>query len=260
MGLACQLGQISPCPVDREARYVAHGPTLLKPQPKEFLLKRSLRNCLLLSLLPLLGTSSAFADAITFFNTGIAANGTLLAAGSSDSHYNLIYNPDGASEIATATTANPAWISNTRSAGWISPGASGNTAWNAGYYAYETTLNLTGYDPATAILTGALAADDAVLVYLNHSGSPLVISSGFSSLSAFTINSGFVSGLNYVDFLVVNNSGPTGLLVANTSASANASALAPEPAALLLVATAIVVAGMVIRLKSVAAGSAGSPH
>ena len=227
-------------------------------------MKRQLRNWLLLSLLPLLGTSSAFADAITFFNTGVSANGTLLSAGTSDSHYNLIYNPDGASEIATATTPNSAWVSNTRSAGWISPGASGNTAWNAGYYAYEATLNLTGYDPATAVLTGALAADDAVFVYLNHSASPLIISSGFSSLSAFTINSGFVSGLNYVDFLVVNNSGPTGLLVANTSATATANAtataLAPEPAALLLVATGILVAGMVIRLKSVAAGSAGSPH
>lgn len=228
------------------------------PKSKEFFLKRQLRSWVLFCLLPLLGTASAFADAITFFNTGVSANGSLLAAGSSDSHYNLIYNPDGANETSRATTPNSGWASNTRSAGWISPGASGNTFWNAGNYIYETTLDLTGYDPATAVLTGALAVDDCVFIYLNHAGSPLVVSSGYSSLSAFTINSGFVSGLNYVDFVVENDNGPTGLLVANTSA--RASALTPEPAALLLVATGIIVAGMVIRLKSHASGSAGSPH
>lgn len=205
------------------------------------------RELLLFVVLTLAGTAKTFASAITFFNTGVGANGSALAAGATDSHYNLIYDPDGVVETSTATAANANWVQSARTAGWISPGASGNTSWSAGYYVYETTLNLTGYDPTTAVLSGLLAADDVVSIYLNHVNSAVFTASGYSSVTAFSLSSGFVSGLNTVDFVVQNGSGPTGLLVEGTAASA--SALAPEPAALLLVTTGVLLAAGVIRLK-----------
>lgn len=203
---------------------------------------------LFLSLTLLLVKAQASASPLTFFNTGVSASGSLLAAGSTDSRYSLIYNPDGAAEVATATAANANWTPNTSSAGWISPGASGNTNWSAGTYVFEATLDLTGFDPATAILSGAVAADDSVSIYLNRTGSALFSSTGFSNLSSFTIHGGFVGGVNLVDFVVTNTGGPTGLMVSNSQATA--SALTPEPAALLLVATGIVVAGALLRFKS----------
>lgn len=194
----------------------------------------------------LLLTRAASASVLTFFNTGVSQSGALLAAGSSDTHYSLISNPDGILETAQATTPNSAWNQNTRSGGWISPGASGTASWSAGYYIYETTLDLTGYDPATAVLTGLLAADNGVSIYLNRTGSALFSMDGFSSLSAFTINSGFVSGVNLVDFVVRNDGGPTGLLVDSTQATALSQV--PEPAALILVGTGIAMIYAAARL------------
>ena len=102
----------------------------------------------------------ALADTVTFFNTGVAADGSVLAAGSTDSHYTLIYSSDGGTYTATATTPNGAWTGATGTAGWISPGASGDQGWNTGYYVYEATLDLTGYIAGTASLSGMVAADD----------------------------------------------------------------------------------------------------
>ena len=184
-----------------------------------------------------MAASFAHADTLTFFNTGIAADGSTLAAGTTDSHYNLIYNPDGISETSTATTPNAAWA-NPVNAGWISTGASGNTDMSSGVYVYETTIDLTGYDPTTTVLSGLIAADDSVYIYLNEGGSALFSSTGYSSPTNFSINSGFVSGINQVDFVVVNNYGPSGLLVENGSLTA--SAVTPEPSSLLLLGTGMI--------------------
>ena len=181
------------------------------------------------------------ADPISFFNTGVDANGVLLAAGAADAHYTLLYSADGNGTTAMATTTNVVWAGDTSTAGWISPGSDGNTDWASGYYVYETTIDLTGYTATTAVFSGVIAGDDSMSIYLNRGGSAVFSGSGFSSTTPFLINSGFVSGVNQVDFVIYNNYGPTGLMVDDGQVTATAET--PEPGTWLLMGTGIVLGG-----------------
>ena len=201
----------------------------------------------ILSVLALASASAipiaAHAEALTFYNTGVATDGSLLQAGEADSHYTLLYSSDAGGSIATATAANGAWTT-ASDAGWISPGADGNSNWASGYYVYETTVDLTGVDPSTVDLSGLLAADDQVYIYLNRGANAVFSSSGFTTLTPFSINSGFTQGLNQVDFVVVNGSGPTGLLVSDATAAT------PEPGSFYLLATGLMGSvGMMVRKR-----------
>ena len=178
----------------------------------------------------------AYGTTITFYNTGEAADGSALAAGASDPHYSLVSNPSGSTETAVATQRNGAWVASSAGSGWISPGASGNSSWASGSYTYETSIDLTGYNASTALLTGTLAADDSVAIYLNHSATAAFIATnGFASTASFSV-SGFQGGVNVIDFVVVNQSGPSGLLVNGTFTAQPVTIAAPEPASFILVA------------------------
>ncbi len=193
-----------------------------------------------LLLLPLISHPSAWADPITFFNTGVAANGSLLPVGSADSHYTLIYSADPS---GIATVSNTGVQSGT--AGWITPGADGTQSWASGYYVYEAILDLTGYMESTAVLSGFIAADDSVSIFLNRGGSAVFSGANYWGYTPFQINSGFVSGINRIDFVVHNDQGPTGLSVDGTSVSA----MAPEPGSFLLLATGLVGVASVVARK-----------
>ena len=119
----------------------------------------------------------------------------------------------------------------------------------SGNYTYTTTFDLTGYVPGTATITGRWAADNAGLnILLNGNSLGLTTTGGFSAFTSFSIptGSGFVAGLNTLDFVVNNFDGPgnnpSGLRVELTG---NAGLVAtPVPPTALLAVFAFGTAGL----------------
>ena len=95
---------------------------------------------------------------------------------------------------------------------------SGGVAINnaGGTYGYQTSFDLTGYNPGSASIAMQLCADSGVVsVFLNGTSTGITEHAGppFTLIGPFAINSGFASGVNHLDFVVFNSlsPGPTGL-------------------------------------------------
>jgi hypothetical protein len=158
--------------------------------------------------------------AIAVYNTGVSSGGSLLADGAVDPHYTLTSSADAGAPGPNLFVVNssglpfPYWPGDGPSSKWIAPLANEATGNPEGTYTYHTTFNLTGFNPATASLTGQWGADNSAVMKLN--GVTVTSVPGFSSLTPFTISSGFVAGVNSLDFVVTNLSptpNPTGLRV-----------------------------------------------
>jgi hypothetical protein len=72
---------------------------------------------------------------------------------------------------------------------------------------FRTTFDLTGLDPSTASISGLWGADNtgvAILLNNNSTGNSLPgsPSTNFGQLHSFSINTGFVSGINTLDFVI----------------------------------------------------------
>lgn len=158
--------------------------------------------------------------------------------------------------VAVTSPAGPwvagSWISyDNPNQAWPMNSGSGNLP---GVYYYLTSFDLTGLDPATALIKGSWAGDNGSKLYLNDVSSLANLigtSSGYSALTNFTINSGFASGLNTLVFAVTNDPygaypgiNPTGLLVNINEATANP---VPEPSTLLLLASGLIGVAFVRR-------------
>lgn len=183
-----------------------------------------------------------YADVIPIFSSGVDAGGNVLAPGSVDPHYDIMVSADGRftpPDAAIVQLNHPAWLANdpagSPGSSWISiiPGGTTNIA--AGDYEFRTQFDLTGLKPATATITARVAVDNT-MTDMRLNGDLLSISrGGFNAFqSLVTIDSGFVNGVNTLDFLV-NNAGtspnPGGFRVEIMSAEAD---VIPEPATMAL--------------------------
>jgi hypothetical protein len=87
-----------------------------------------------------------------------------------------------------------------------------------GDYIFQTTFNLTANGVSSAELMGRLASDNSVQILLNGVNTGMG-ASDFEQFTSFQITSGFVQGVNRLDFLVTNDDcgplcvNPTGLRV-----------------------------------------------
>jgi PEP-CTERM motif len=187
--------------------------------------------------LTLAGVAQGEVVNLNIFNTGVdATTGISQPQGSTDSHYTVVSSPAGVVPVVQTSVEGfpiPPWIGDSTTSAWIGPAGTAP----AGDYTYQTTFDLTGLDPATAILSGQWATDNAGVLVLNGVStgftSPFGVAEGSYSFEVwhqFTINSGFVDGVNTLDF-VVNNAdvaglNPTGLRV---EISGTADVATPEP-------------------------------
>jgi hypothetical protein len=197
------------------------------------------------------GATQVHAVPITLFNTGVEADGTTLTAGGNpDLHYTLIVSADlanpGPAAIVADPGAFPEWFANGPDSQWISPSANQDCcpagAGNPdGVYTYRTTFLLTGLDPSTASITGNWSTDNQGLdIIINGAGTGQTIGvEEFDGFTPFIIATGFVPGLNTLDFKTNNEpcpeclGNPTGVRV-ELSGSADPLTAVPEPASLML--------------------------
>lgn len=180
--------------------------------------------------------TSAWAVPITdLYNTGVDDTGTVLSIGSMDTHYSV----SGLSSEAFVVSPSTAWITAPTGSRWIGPSNGGVTG-AVGDYIYKLEFDLTGLDASTASINGSLAHDNPGSVFLNGLDTGISNPNNFLSLFDFTLNSGFVSGLNVLEFKVTNipngfpRSNPTGLLVSNLSGTASPITSVSEPGTLAL--------------------------
>ncbi len=169
------------------------------------------------------------------FSTGVDASGVALPANSFDSNYEILGLNQQAVTIQDLIPGS--WVPNSATARWVWQSADGQptgTVANPVVRTFRTTFDLTGLDVATANITGQWASD-------NFGGDILIngtivagsASFGFGSLTSFTISSGFVAGINTLDFLVGDVGGIAGFLVSSLQGTADLDdASVPEPATL----------------------------
>ena len=195
----------------------------------------------------------AFANNIPLFNTGVDAAGNPLANNAAETHYTLV----GGGDLRVATSANGfpigPWLGDDSASAWVGPNTDGSLDGDVATYDYRLTFSLDGLNAATASIMGRWSTDNEgldILINGVSTGNSLNFDQPFTNWYDFSVNSGFVSGVNTIDFLVHNDGGPTGLRVEMTG---TADAAVPEPASWALMLGGFGMVGGAMRSRRKAA-------
>ena len=183
----------------------------------------------------------------TFYNTGVDDSGNPLVGGAADSHYTF---SDGTtSTSAVVLSDSNLWYQWDRpsDARWLYNADKPDSGYR-GWATFTTTVDLAGYNPETAKLMGQWAADQYGYVTLNGTDTGNSVSDGNwnANLTAFSIQSGFKTGLNTLAFHVYMPDGGDGLVVSNATLSA---ALVPEPETYAMFITGLSLMGFMARRR-----------
>jgi len=195
----------------------------------------------------LLSGSLLSAATITVHNTGVNASDVVQGIGATTSFWTLSAKPAGATETLGSNPFrffHPAYYADNALSGWVSPGSDGN-AGVGGIYTYQLLIDLTGLNPATASITGLFGTDNDGAIFLNGVSKATTGFGDFGAPTAFTMNSGFIAGVNTITVQMNNGGDPTAFRVQFTSATANpGTSSVPEPSTFLLIIGGMVVAGL----------------
>ena len=194
----------------------------------------------------------ACADTITtLFNTGVNDAGVPLENGELELHYSIVSGPvTGTPFVRTSAGGFPIgpWMADNSVSAWICPTSGTHNL--SGIYTFRTTFDLTGFDISSASITGQWSTDDSGMDILINGVSTGYTNGSYSEFTPFNINSGFVEGINTLDF-VVNDVLTIGGLRVELKGDANP---VPVPASIVLLGGGLVfLAG--IRLRKIT----GSP-
>jgi hypothetical protein len=204
-------------------------------------------------LVALLIPASTFAQInLTVHNTGVDASDALVSPGAQTTYWTLLSAPGGATE---AVGSNPfryyigAYAADSATSAWVSPAASGNAS-VTGLYVYRMLVDLTGVDPATAVITGQFSTDNDGFIRVNGGANAATSGfAGFGSLTSFTLNSGFIAGMNSIEVGVNNGGNPTALRVQFSSATAAPIPTPTMPEWFLMILALILVSTVVVTLR-----------
>jgi hypothetical protein len=167
----------------------------------------------------------------TLFNTGVNAAGTPQPNGTLETHYTIVSGPIMPTPVVRTSAGGfpvPPWLPDNTISAWISPTAEFSNP--SGVFIYRTTFDLTGLDPGTASIVGVWSTDnDGQNILIN--GTPLGFTTDLAQFSigfaSFSVSSGFVAGINTLDF-VVNDISFIGGLRVQLAGTANPVAPVPE--------------------------------
>jgi hypothetical protein len=127
-----------------------------------------------------LGAKSLHADSLALPSSGTDAAGNLLPGGSIDPHYTVVGPgvPSGASAfVYSPPSIWNQWVPDDPHSGWIGFQDSFSSSPH-GTYTYELKFDISGYDPATASLSGTWAADQYGSINLNGAAAGVSLADG----------------------------------------------------------------------------------
>jgi hypothetical protein len=195
-----------------------------------------------LGLFLLVGGRASGATIPGLFNTGVLSNGSVADGDSIDLHYSYAAHPAGADTVFVASTVDGLYFPDSATSKWIGPATTliGPLPLATGTYDYRLTFDLSGMNPATANITGQWSTDNNGVIKINGvTTSNTTDVTAYTALHPFTISSGFVAGINQLDFVVTNTDATTALRVDGLQGSVSA----PEPAGLVFLGLGGVVWG-----------------
>jgi hypothetical protein len=163
----------------------------------------------------LVGVQLSAAPIPKLYSTGVKDDGTPLGNATKDPHYTLVESADTAfpgPDLFTLTPGFPVgpWLAEGPSSRWIAPRPQQGIGNNEGQYIIRTTFDLTGFDPNKAKITGKWAVDNSGAdIVINGISTGLANNAGFGGFTDFTIETGFIEGVNTIEFVVIN--APSGI-------------------------------------------------
>lgn len=162
------------------------------------------------------------------FNTGTDSSNVALVGGNGtvDPHYVIFSSTSPGFAGQHAVTFQCCYFPDDANSRWVSLSANGSPGNNV--TVYRLTFDLAGLNPATAHISGSGGSDNAGHIFLNGNDTGINID-GFGALVPFAINSGFVNGLNVLDFQVTDFGPPTAFRIDDLAGTANLSSAVPEP-------------------------------
>ena len=150
------------------------------------------------------------------FNTGQDVNLAILPGDSNDLHYGLLESPDvnnlgPKAKVWSDAGPVPVFVWNGPLSSWISSAA--NNSLVAGKYVYRTQFLVDSADPCAAMLEGTWMLNtrgDDILLNGQSTGITNTSELPYKVAEGFTIDKGFVPGLNTLDFVVTNTGDVSG--------------------------------------------------